>query len=61
MIKEMIKIAVCDDDVSLLKRIAVLLDQYCTEYNREMMYTFFAVRWNYWLKLKKECAGMFCF
>lgn len=41
MIKEMIKIAVCDDDVSLLNKIAVLLDQYCTECNREMMYTFF--------------------
>lgn len=37
----MIKIAVCDDDVSSINEMDVLLDQYCTECNREIMHTVF--------------------
>ncbi len=37
----MIKIAVCDDDIFLLKKIASLIEQFCTEFNREIMYTVF--------------------
>ena len=37
----MIKIAVCDDDIFLLKKITSLIEQFCTEFNREIMYTVF--------------------
>ena len=37
----MIKIEVCDDDIFLLKKITSLIEQFCTEFNREIMYTVF--------------------
>lgn len=37
----MIKIAVCDDDLSALNEIKILLEQYRTEYNQEIVYTTF--------------------
>ena len=35
----MIKVAFCDDDISVLNNISVLLDEYCTESNRSIHYT----------------------
>ena len=37
----MIKIAFCDDDISILNEVHVLLDQYRVERNREISYTAF--------------------
>ena len=37
----MIKVAFCDDDMSVLDELKDLLDQYCTKYNQEIEYSAF--------------------
>ncbi len=37
----MIKIAFCDDDLSVLNDIRVLMDQYCAEHGQEIACAFF--------------------
>ena len=37
----MIKVAVCDDDTSILSEISILLDRYRIEQNQEIVYTTF--------------------
>lgn len=37
----MIKVAFCDDDLSVLNEISALFDQYCLEHQREIVYTAF--------------------
>ena len=39
--KPMIKIAFCDDDLSVLKELSVLMDKYRTEKNQDIVYTSF--------------------
>ena len=38
----MIKIAFCDDDLSILNELQVLTDRYCTERSREIEHTAFS-------------------
>ena len=42
----MIKVAFCDDDLSVLNEISVLLDQYRVDRNKEITYIYKLHFWN---------------
>lgn len=57
----MLKIGFCDDDLSILKELQVLLDHYRVEKNRELAYTASQSRLELLQIWKRGCVSTSCF